>query len=249
MVAWHGSLQHETIHGHPTRFRWLNEFVATPPLTLWLPYRSYRESHLKHHASVLTDPVDDPESFYVSSESWQEASAFKRGLYVAEQTLLGRLILGPWHVAFRTWSNEVRLFIHGDRRRARLWLWHAITVAALIGWLHLCQMDFLVYVLCFAWPGTGLTLLRSFIEHSATSSHDTAVVRAGWFWSLLYLHNNLHSVHHENPAMAWYDLPREWKENAELYQRNAEHLTFAGYDEIFRRFFLHPKDGVVHPST
>jgi fatty acid desaturase len=38
LLAWHGSLQHETIHGHPTPFRWLNTLFGAPPLALWLPY-------------------------------------------------------------------------------------------------------------------------------------------------------------------------------------------------------------------
>src|SRR5690242_3005967 len=45
LVAWHGSLQHEILHGHPTRIRWLNTLLALPPLGLWFPYPTYRESH------------------------------------------------------------------------------------------------------------------------------------------------------------------------------------------------------------
>ena len=44
-VCWHGSLQHEALHGHPTRRPWLNALIAYPPLWLWLPYPLYRESH------------------------------------------------------------------------------------------------------------------------------------------------------------------------------------------------------------
>src|SRR5437870_4407700 len=49
LIAWHGSLQHETIHGHPTRSPRINHAVAWLPLSLWLPYRLYRDSHLQHH--------------------------------------------------------------------------------------------------------------------------------------------------------------------------------------------------------
>ena len=35
------------------------------PLTLWLPYERYRHTHHVHHIDArLTDPLDDPESFY-----------------------------------------------------------------------------------------------------------------------------------------------------------------------------------------
>ena len=61
-VSWHGSLQHEALHGHPTRWPWLNALFACPPLWLWLPYMLYRESHIAHHdEDVLTSPTEDPE--------------------------------------------------------------------------------------------------------------------------------------------------------------------------------------------
>src|SRR5580700_7751609 len=36
LLAWHGSLQHETIHGHPTRSRRINALLGAPPLALWM---------------------------------------------------------------------------------------------------------------------------------------------------------------------------------------------------------------------
>ena len=39
--------------------------IDKPPLALWIPYESYRISHLMHHRDDrLTDPLDDPESYY-----------------------------------------------------------------------------------------------------------------------------------------------------------------------------------------
>src|SRR5438309_640002 len=51
LLAWHGSLQHETIHGHPTSSRRFNRLLGYPPLSLWLPYPRYRRLHLAHHAT------------------------------------------------------------------------------------------------------------------------------------------------------------------------------------------------------
>src|ERR1700722_10108165 len=45
-VAWQTSLQHEIIHGHPTPNRTVNRLIGCWPLLLWLPYESYRISHL-----------------------------------------------------------------------------------------------------------------------------------------------------------------------------------------------------------
>ena len=38
LLAWHGSLRHEAIHGQLAPQRWLNDAVALPPLELWLPF-------------------------------------------------------------------------------------------------------------------------------------------------------------------------------------------------------------------
>ncbi len=65
LIAWQGSLQHEVMHGHPTRNRRINDAIGWPPLSLWLPYPIYRVSHLRHHRDeYLTDPIEDPESTY-----------------------------------------------------------------------------------------------------------------------------------------------------------------------------------------
>ncbi len=68
LLAWQSSLQHETIHGHPTGSRQINTLFGWPPLSLWLPYEVYRETHLRHHRCKgprLTRPTDDPESHYL----------------------------------------------------------------------------------------------------------------------------------------------------------------------------------------
>ena len=36
-------MQHEALHGHPTRYQWLNDQLGYASLWLWLPYRVYRE--------------------------------------------------------------------------------------------------------------------------------------------------------------------------------------------------------------
>src|SRR6476661_2596243 len=63
LVALHGSLQHEALHGHPTRNRLVNELAVSVDPGLWFPYRRYRKLHLTHHNDEnLTDPQLDPES-------------------------------------------------------------------------------------------------------------------------------------------------------------------------------------------
>ena len=74
LIAWHGSLQHETIHGHPFASRRINALLGGVPLSLFIPYPLYRRTHLWHHrfgGRILTDPLVDPESFYLKSFGWR----------------------------------------------------------------------------------------------------------------------------------------------------------------------------------
>src|SRR5262245_11932670 len=109
LVAWQGSLQHETMHGHPTRRRWINDAIGWPPLSLWLPYPIYKLSHLSHHRDErLTDPLDDPESFYVTEANWASTPRWFRALLVFNQTLLGRILVGPAFMIGFFLVDEVR---------------------------------------------------------------------------------------------------------------------------------------------
>lgn len=57
LTAWYLSLQHELIHGHPTRWPRVNQLFGLLPLAVWYPYGLYRDSHLRHHRNDhLTDP-------------------------------------------------------------------------------------------------------------------------------------------------------------------------------------------------
>src|SRR5262245_51859994 len=88
VVALHGSLQHEAVHGYPFRLPWLNSLVVGPSLWLWLPYGEYRWAHLRHHRDEwLTDPVEDPESYYMTPARWQQIGSlhrsYRRGMNTA----------------------------------------------------------------------------------------------------------------------------------------------------------------------
>src|SRR5687768_17395373 len=43
-VALHSSLQHEVLHGHPTRSGRFNEALVFLPLGIFYPYRSYKRT-------------------------------------------------------------------------------------------------------------------------------------------------------------------------------------------------------------
>src|SRR5579863_5308402 len=46
LITLHSSLQHEIVHGHPTRWHRVNWMLGMVPLSLWLPFERYRQTHL-----------------------------------------------------------------------------------------------------------------------------------------------------------------------------------------------------------
>lgn len=252
LLAWHGSLQHEAVHGQLAPWRWLNDAIAWPPLGLWLPFPLYRASHRAHHDfEILTEPWRDPESFYVDRATWRRLPGPLQGLLIAHNTLLGRLVLGPFLVIGQFLWAEARALARGERSSRAAWLWHLPAVLPVIFWVvEVCAIPLWQYVVLFVLPGTSLTLVRSFAEHRAagTPLERTAVVESGRFFSLLFLNNNLHYAHHKRPDLPWHALPAYYRAHrARLLAENGGLLYADGYREICRRFFLRPIDDPAHP--
>lgn len=249
--AWHASMQHEIIHGHPTRDRRLNRLIGLWPLLLWLPYESYRITHLVHHRDErLTDPLDDPESYYWTPEQWGRLSVLHRAIIRINATFLGRVTVGPAWIIGRYLATEAAAVIRGDALARRIWAGHAVAVAVVLAWVVLvCGLSPLVYVAAFVYPGTALMLVRSFAEHRAESAVEerTAIVENAPILGLLFLYNNLHAVHHERPMMPWYEIPAWYRANRDRLVRENGGLVYDGYLDVARRYLLTAHDTAVHP--
>lgn len=252
-VALHASLQHEVLHGHPTGNRLLNDAMVYIAPHLWLPYARYKETHLQHHNDAnLTDPRLDPESYYLLPEAWAALPGFKRLLYSANNTLAGRMLMGPAISIIRFWSSEFGEIARGNRRVARAWAGFAAASAVVIWYVvWVCAMPLWQYLLFVAYPGISLSLVRSFCEHQAVErvEHRTIIVEASPFWSLLFLNNNLHVAHHAMPALAWYKIPAYFRAGRSEFIARNNGYVMRGYGEIFRRYFLKAKEPVAYPDT
>ena len=247
LCAWHMSLQHELMHGHPTRNATLNDLLGAPPLNLWLPYALYREQHLLHHrADTLTDPLEDPESTYMSPEAWAAASPARRLLHQICNTLAGRLVLGPLRTITAFWLRQAR--IGPSNGRGRIWLDHALAAGVVLTWVcGICHISLLAYAACFIYPGTALTLIRSLAEHRAAAlpQDRTAVVENAGLLGLLFLNNNLHVLHHERPSIPWFALPAHWRSARLELLRNGP--VYRGYRDVAARYAWRPQHAGPHP--
>jgi fatty acid desaturase len=250
LLAWHGSLQHETIHHHPTRLSWLNQAIGFPPLALWLPYELYRRSHLRHHRDHhVTDPMEDPESAYLTAGAWLRFGRIGRTLHRARLTLSGRMVLCPVLMVVEFWQTELGHLAMGDSDRRLVWLRHMVAVSVILAWVVLiCRMPLWIYILALVYPGLALTQVRAFGEHrwALDPAHRTAIVEAPVL-GLLFLHNNLHALHHASPHLPWYRLPIVYRLTRDDLVRRNGGLVYRGYGDVARRFLWQPHDAPVHP--
>jgi fatty acid desaturase len=251
LIAWQFSLQHEAIHSFRGVPSWLRFMIVFPPLGLWFPYPLYRQSHSIHHRdNNLTDPDLDTESYYVRRATWQRMGKVRRAVLLVNQTLLGRLTIGPLLRVSKLISRETRRIARRDLSHVSAWLIHIPAIAALLWVCEYYGMPWWKYVLLIAYPGMSLGLLRAFIEHHAAPDPNgrTASVESNTLFGLLFLYNNLHIAHHLQPTMPWYRIRGHYRSNrATLLQLN-DHFVFRGYAEIARRWLVRPVFHPVHPT-
>ena len=250
LIAWQFSLQHEAIHSFRGVPAWLRFAIVFPPLGLWFPFALYRNSHSIHHRDVnLTVPGQDTETYFVRREDWARMNRLHRALLLFNQTLLGRLTIGP---LLRLWTlvrRESARVARRDFSHVRTWIVHAAAVTALLWLCAYYGMRWWQYVLLIAYPGMSLGLLRAFTEHRAAPgpSERTASVESNPLFGLLVLYNNLHIAHHLQPTMQWFELPGYYRRNREELLKVNDHFIYRGYAQIARRFLLRPVFHPIHP--
>ncbi len=249
-TCWFMSLQHELIHGHPSRDRRVNRLFGLAPLAVWYPYELYRSSHLAHHRdALLTEPGIDPESNYISEADYLALPACIRPLWIAQRTALGRVLLGPPMMIVPTWLDILRRPLRGDCSQCGSWALHLALLAAMLWGLdRWAGIDPLRYVLTVGCPALGLAMLRSFYEHRPAQSpaHRVVVNEAGLFWRVLYLNNNYHAVHHERPDLPWYLVRKFYlAHRADVLRRNGGFVV-PGYLSLIGRYALTTIDSPIH---
>ena len=249
-IAQFSSLTHEVLHGHPFANQTLCEALVFPGMTLYVPYLRFKDLHLQHHFDpTLTDPYDDPESNYLDPDRWARLSRPMQTVLRFNNTLAGRMILGP---AISTWAlvrGDLSLMLHGDRRVMLAWALHFLGVSLVVWWLSAVgTMPAWAYCIA-AYLGWSLLKIRTYLEHRA---HDaararTVVIESRGPLSLLFLNNNFHVVHHMHPGLAWYKLPGLYFANRDHYLRRNDSYLYRNYAEIFRQYLFRAKDPVPHP--
>jgi fatty acid desaturase len=250
LVTLHSSLQHEALHGHPTRSAALNEVLVFLPLGLLFPYRRFKALHLKHHSDAsLTDPYDDPESFYYALGDWGKLPAWMQKVLDFNNTFFGRFTIGPLVMFVGFAARDMQLMNDGDRKVMAAWVFHSLGIIGVFAWTWgVCDIPPALYLVT-AYLGLSILNLRTFAEHQAheTPGGRTVIVEASPFFALLFLNNNLHYVHHEHPRVPWYKLPALYRSRRGEFLAANESYVFPGYGAMIRRYLFRAKTPVPHP--
>lgn len=250
-TTWYMSLQHELIHGHPTRWPRLNQLFGLLPLAVWYPYGLYRDSHLAHHRNqLLTVPGEDPETYYFSAERWQRFSEWQQRVIHWRNTFVGRLLLAPLLDIFGVFTGMVASFRRLERPAIAMWLVHFTLLALVFYWLEHNDFPILWYLAAVSYPALAVTKVRSFLEHRAADDPlaRSAITETSLPWRLLFLNLNYHSVHHDLPGVPWYGLRKVWLRDKERYQQRNQGFVVKGYREWWRNYRFRPVDVTVHPG-
>jgi fatty acid desaturase len=252
LLTLHSSLQHEIIHGHPTRWGSINRLLGMVPLSFWLPFERFRLNHLAHHTDErLTDPLDDSESFYWTPEDWAGLRPASRVLVQMQQTLAGRILIGSfWRITIFL-RADWRAVIKNEERMRAVWIEHLLWCVPVILWLTLvCRMPLWIYIVAMVIPANGILLIRSFAEHRAhpEARQRTALVERAWLLGPLFLFNNLHALHHEAPAIPWYQYNARYRVDRERLIALNGGLVYLTYFDVARRFLFRSHDVLQHPT-
>ncbi|MEM6618208.1 MAG: fatty acid desaturase [Pseudomonadota bacterium] len=249
-TALHSSLVHEVCHGHPTRNGRVNEALVTANPGLIWPYRRFRTMHLQHHVDDrLTDPFDDPESFYRAEVWYATAPAAMRRLLAWSNTLIGRLVLGPPMSALALVLGDLRARGANRRAVARAWFLHGLgTVPVIATVIWLFAMPLWLYLVAVVWPAASIIALRAFAEHRwhETPEGRTIIVEKSALGPL-FLYNNLHLVHHCHPGVPWYNLPGLYRVGRDDWRRRNAGYVYPNYWALMRQHLWRAKEPVVHP--
>ena len=250
VLVLHSSLQHEFIHGHPTRIQSFNDLLVSAPLGLFVPYLRFKDTHLAHHYDPnLTDPYDDPESNFFDPKVWNTFPKWKKWVCNFNNTLLGRMFFGPLIGLLSFYRGDLNEVVKFSRRTILSYIHHCVGLVVILAWLSEYSTLPLWALLFASYFSMSILKIRTFLEHTAhkRASARTVLIEDRGILSLLFLNNNYHSVHHSIPKLVWHKLPARFLERKDEYLRRNDSYWFRSYWSIFQLYFFKQKDTVAHP--
>jgi fatty acid desaturase len=193
---------HDASHRAVARRGWVNELVGrTSALTLLGPFPAFRYVHLEHHKHT-NDPAKDPDLWSGRSPTWALPLRWvTQDLhYYACYLRAGRppRELAETALTVALYLAAVLLAVtHGHAAVALAWVLSSRAALGVLAW----GFDYLPHR-----------------PHQVTSAEDryrATSVRPGALWQVLLVNQNLHLLHHLNPAVPFYRYGTLWREQRE----------------------------------
>ena len=238
------SLIHEVVHGHPTVNQTLNRLLVVFPIGWVFPYERFRETHLEHHdTGKLTDPFDDPESWYLTTSEWMLRSRLAQYLLQFNNTLFGRMLIGPLISLTRFYGSEIKLTLSRKPEAASIvvpWAVHLLLCGMIVVFLVQFSSVYWWQHALAAYVGVSFLLVRTFLEHQANENHEerTVIIEKSCPIAFLFLFNNLHFVHHSYPGIPWYQLPGVYNHNRAAFLEQNNGYVYSSYLQILPNIFF-----------
>jgi fatty acid desaturase len=66
--------------------------------------------------------------------------------------------------------------------------------------------------------------------------------------SFLFLFNNLHALHHAEPALAWYRRPGRYRATRNDVLKRSRYHLIDSYAALARNYLFAPKEPLFHPA-
>ncbi|WP_282061091.1 fatty acid desaturase [Roseobacter litoralis] len=245
----YSSFNHEVLHGHPFRSTAANTALVFPAMGLLIPYLRFKTTHLAHHHDPsLTDPYDDPETNYTDPAVWNTWSKARQKLYKWNNTLLGRMSVGPVIGLITFYKHDAQQIKNGNREILVAYLFHFAGLVPVVLWLiWMSEMPFWLYATA-VYFSHAILKIRTFLEHQA---HEKARCRSVIIedrgpLSVLFLKNNLHAVHHAYPTLPWYRLQGFYDKRRDVVLTRNGGYVYGSYAQVASLFLLKAKDPVPH---
>ena len=250
VLVLHSSLQHEFIHGHPTSSQTFNDFLVSAPLSLFVPYIRFKDTHLAHHYDPnLTDPYDDPESNFFDPKLWNTPPKWKQALCNFNNTLFGRMCVGPLIGLMSFYRDDLFALLKLNSRILLSYIHHGIGLVLLLLWFFEYATLPLWALVVASYLSMSVLKIRTFLEHMAHErvAARTVLIEDRGPLALLFLNNNYHAIHHSYPKLAWHKLRSKFYERKDDYLKRNGGYWFQSYWSVFRLYFFSRKDPVPHP--
>ncbi|KAB7615474.1 fatty acid desaturase [Amylibacter sp. SFDW26] len=250
IITLHSSLQHETLHIIEPKSKLLGQSLVFPAIGFFIPYIRFRDTHLAHHVNeYLTDPYDDPESYYLCKTIWATQPRWVQKVLTFNNTLIGRILIGPCIGQIAFMHQDFKAILKGDTSILKAWLIHAISVACVLwGLLTYTTIGMGTYILaCYC--GLSILKIRTYLEHRAHENMNdrSVIIEDRGLLSFLFLNNNYHAAHHAQPQIPWYNLPLFFNENRSKFINKKHNYSYPNYKTIFSKYMFQAKETVPHP--